>query len=192
MTMGDLNMHGGSRSLSPNAAPFHPYFEPCNIAIYNDGMPSLTLTSEADCSKILHGIQDEALDEGFPPDAGDAAELDDVDAYVEEMALLAFLEEQEQMARSDFSHIKKRWEARRKEGLKGRPRKPKHLVDTKKHVGRKSDAFAMNCKSLVVHSHHHHGSSMRARDVYRDTIVKAKVIPSVQPRPVIQQPRKQY
>jgi hypothetical protein len=194
MTMSEPKMVDQHRGLSPNAPAFHPYFEPCHIAIYNEGMPSLTLTTEQDRFKILHGIQDEALDEGFPPDADDAAELDAVDAYVEEMALLAFMEEQEQMAREGFVHIKKRWEARRKEGLKGRPHPAKHLFDKKTHTAVHHDAFAVNCKSLVSYSHHNHGNQKPHQlEVPRhDPAIKQKGVAMAQKRSVIQQPRKQY
>jgi hypothetical protein len=125
--------------LSPNAAAFHPFYEPVNVAIYNDGVPSMTLVSEEEVCEILHGIQDEALDEGFPPTAADAAELEAVAAFVECMAMLAYMEEREEEARLTFCHIKKRWEVRRSEGLqlasrRTEPRNAKHIAGARRSV----------------------------------------------------------
>jgi hypothetical protein len=150
--------------LSANAQPFHPFYAPVNIAIFNDGVPSLTLMTESDLTKILHGIQDDALDEGFPPDAQDAAELEAAEAFVETMADLARMEEREEEAR-DFVHIKKRWEVRRSEGLIGRPHAAKHSVDPVMHLPK-----ATGISSLIHYSHAAQrmfalGDKMRVREM---------------------------
>jgi hypothetical protein len=108
-----------SPSLSPFATPYHPESTAIDIAIYNDGVPSMMLVSEADVYSVLQGIED--ILESFPLDAADAAELDAVDAFVECMAMLAYMEEREERCRNEFVHIKMRWEARRAKGLVGRP-----------------------------------------------------------------------
>jgi hypothetical protein len=120
--------------LSPHAAPFHPLFEPVNIAIFNDGIPTMSLPTEFDRFKILRGIGDEALDENFPPDAHEAAELDAADAFVLQMADLAWMEEMEERARTSFSHVKKRWEVRRAQGPSGHPKPAMHLVAPRQHL----------------------------------------------------------
>ena len=182
-------------TLSPHAAPFHPYFkkEDSQFAIYNEGMPCLVVTTEADLSNLLHGIQDEALDEGFPPDAQEAAELEAVDDFVETMAALSLLEEREERARHEFNHIKKRWEVRRAEGLRGRPRPPMHLVDPKLHKTTTMSVVAVN--SIVPYSHYHvQQEKMRLRESAlsrRDFTVKKSSVMVQQRRAVIQQPRKQ-
>jgi hypothetical protein len=138
--------------LSPNAATFHPFFEPVNVAIYNDGVPVMTLVSEEEVCEILHGIQDDALDEGFPPTASEAAELEAVADFVRSMAMMAYLEEREESARLTFCHITKRWEVRRSEGLQGRPRPARHTVEEVKHLPRSS----LNATSIVPHTMHRH------------------------------------
>jgi hypothetical protein len=147
--------------LSANAAAFHPTFEPVNIAIFNDGIPSMTLVSEEEVCEILHGIQDDALDEGFPPTAADAAELEAVAAFVECMAMLAYLEEREERARLTFCHIKKRWEVRRSEGLVGRPRPAKHTVEEVKHLPRPS----VHTMAIVPNTHRHTEVKMRHQEL---------------------------
>ena len=136
--------------LSANASPFHPAYEHVNIAIFNDGVPSLSMTSEKDCMKILHGIQDEALDDEFPPDAQEAAELESVENFVRCMAELALMEEREERARGSFDHIKKRFEVRREEGLIGRPKPAKHSIEPVQHL-----PPAAKTTSLVPHAHSH-------------------------------------
>jgi hypothetical protein len=145
--------------LSPNAAAFHPFFEPVNVAIYNNGVPSMTLVSEDEVCEILHGIQDDALDEGFPPTASEAAELEAVADFVQSMAMLAYMEEREERARLTFCHIKKRWEVRRSEGLIGRPRPAKHSVEEVKHLPRS----AVHTMSIVPYTHRHTETEAKMR-----------------------------
>jgi hypothetical protein len=133
--------------LSPTAVPFHPLYEPVHLMIFNDGIPSLTYVSEVDRFNALHGIQDDAIDEGFPPTAQEAAELEDTDAYVYLMARLDMMEECEERARA-FTHGPKRWEVRRRRGLLGRPRPAMHLVTPASHGPALSGS-----RSLVASTH---------------------------------------
>lgn len=180
------------RTLSASAKPFHPhcFYEPVSVAIYNEGIPSMVLKSEDAVSQILHGIQDEALDEEFPPDAQEAAELEAVEIFVEMMAQLSLLEEMEERARTSFSHIKKRWEARRKEGLKNRPRSPKHMVDRSDHKTQTHTLFSSQCRSVVPYSHHHNREKVLQHEAVARRNETVRKMPVMQ-RPVIQQPRKQ-
>jgi hypothetical protein len=185
-----------SYHLRPDAPAFHPLYEEVNLAIYNDGVPTMSFTSEKDRCRALRDIQDEAIDEGFPPDAWDAAEIDAAEAFVETMALLALLEEQEEKARFEFNHIKKRWEVRRSEGLSGRPKPPRNVVEFAVHDNKNHNAF-VHVQSIVPHSHYtakdakvrqHHN------DTRRDIKAANRKVPVHQshsmPRNVTQQPRK--
>jgi hypothetical protein len=181
--------------LSASAKPFHPYtfHDPVNSMIYNDGIPSMVMGSKDGMSQILHGIQDDALDEEFPPDAQEAAELEAVEIFVEMMAQLSLLEEMEESSRVDFHHIKKRWECRRQEGLKSRPHAPRNLVDRNEHKASMS-SFAANCRSLVPHSHHRHREQMMMTHhdaARRGGKSKTSAAGTTASRTVIQQPRKQ-
>lgn len=120
--------------LSVDAAPFYPSgFCSAPIMVYNDGQPSMTCGSEKDLVDILHGIDDEALDAFFPPDAEEAYELESAEVFVQEMATLAMLEEREERARRTMSHLEKRWEVRRAAGLMGRPRPAMHVIEPVQH-----------------------------------------------------------
>jgi hypothetical protein len=88
----------------------------------------MTLRTEKDRYDILQGIDDEALDEVFPPDAEEAFELETTEAFVREMATLAMMEEREELARRSFRNYEKRWEVRRAAGPSGRPRPAMHLI----------------------------------------------------------------
>jgi hypothetical protein len=181
---------GSASRFNANAAPFHPgagYETYIDMCIYNDGHPSLTMTTHHDVNELLHGIQDEALDENFPPNAIDAAELDAMEDFVETLAILQLLEEREERARNGFCHIKKRWEARRAQGLIGRPHPARHLVDANVHLV--NTAAVEKSYSLVVHN-----VKMRAHEMMmhqqRNALTKNKIV-HMHPRNVIQQPRKQ-
>lgn len=100
---GLANIFRSAAKLDPSAQPFipNPHEEATvsladaanpNFAIYNDGVPSLTPTSLKD---VLAGINDEAIDENFAPDAREAAELEMVDHYVQELAKMDILEDRE-------------------------------------------------------------------------------------------------
>lgn len=104
----------------------------------------------------------------------DAAELDAVDDFLRALVDLSFLEENEEKTREDFSHtFKKRWEARRQQGLVGRPHaastlranfgchgymmkgQEERLVHYDRH--RRSHANALNRRYLLdVSKKHHH------------------------------------
>jgi len=176
--------------LSADAPPFHPMYEQVNIAIFNDGVPCMVLPTEADRAKVLHGIDDQAIDDQFPPDAEDAAELEAAEAFVMEMAHLALLEEREERARSGFVHIKKRWEARRAEGPSGRPRPAMNLIVPVDHF-----AKHQNVTTIVPFSQVHR--MMVQEDKIRMHEIKRQVEPrriktiGVHRQP-IQQPRKHY
>ncbi len=155
----------------------------------------MSLRSEEDRNAILHQIEDDAIDEGFPPDAAEAAELDAAEAFVETMAMLALMEEKEEKARFEFNHVKKRWEVRRSEGLHGKPKPPKRVVLPANHDTKTHAAFTTNTRSLVPHSHHQHpaagapksGGRQRETTTYR---ASPKVVMNQPPRYLVQQPRK--
>ena len=188
------------RPLRFEAAPFYPHMMACSphpsleFAIYNDGQPTLMATCEAEVSEILHGIQDDALDEQFPPDAQDAAELEDVDAFNEMQALLALMEERDQTARKGFCHIQRRWEVRRSQGLAmGRKPKPAHMTMESKAMPHASRSH-VTTRAIVSHAHH---SKAGPDKVMRDPVVmhqmgRNKMMNQHAPRQIpIQQPRKQ-
>lgn len=177
-------------TLSADAAPFHPMYEPMNIAIYNDGVPSMTLTTEKDRHDLLYGIEDQALDEQFPPDAEDAYELEAAEAFVMEMVNLAMLEEREERARNTFFHIQKRWEVRRAAGPSGRPRPAMNLIVPVNHSSKHP---AINIKALVPHAHHYRAlANDRTQGV---KMTQQRIEPRLtrtmaMPQRPIQQPRK--
>lgn len=89
--------------------------------IFNNGVPEGVVFGEHADHEVLQNIPDEAIDEAFPPTAADAAEMDFVDDYIRALVDISFLEDGEERARTEFDHLKKRWEARRGDGLKGKP-----------------------------------------------------------------------
>lgn len=112
--------------LSPNANPFVPTMgeydnESDFKAIYVNGVPELMVVGNHPDHEVIHNISDDAIDEVFPPTATDVAELEAVDEFLRTMVDLSYLEEKEESARNGFSHVKKRWELRRQQGLKGKP-----------------------------------------------------------------------
>lgn len=109
--------------LSPTAKPF----QPVEFAIFNDGVPSSVYYGSHPEHEVLMHIEDDALDEKFPPSASDAAEIEAVEAFVDLMAWLSFLDEHEESARTSFKGFPKRWESRRAAGLIGKP----HAVKNK-------------------------------------------------------------
>lgn len=113
------------------------------------------MTSEHDIAQMLQGIQDSAIDENFPPTAQDAAELEAVQAFVEMMAQLAFLEENEEQDRMNFVSFDKRWECRRAEGLVGKPHAAKGLVQLKDHSPRAAQSIKTLAKATQMHPHPH-------------------------------------
>ncbi|GKZ01418.1 hypothetical protein MPSEU_001092600 [Mayamaea pseudoterrestris] len=212
--MKDLS-HSQERSLRFDAAPFYPTGSTSGImsslpsssyefAIYNEGKPCMMATSEADVNNILHGIQDDALDEGFPPDARDAAELEDVDAYNEMQALLDLMEERDEEARERYSHVGKRWESRRQQGL-GVGQKPKQASSsalmnrdgTSKAMMMPHSPPRIPTQAIQTHSHHNfsnkvmHDMDPRRPDRSGGMGRQSKGMYHYGPREVrIQQPRK--
>lgn len=177
--------------LSANAPPFYPDFHSnVNIAIYNDGIPCLTLVSEQDIFNVLNGIEDPV--ECYPPDASEAAELDAVDEFVETMATLNFLEELEERARNDFTHVKKRWEARRSDGLKGRPHPAKNLVQPVIHLPGCAVPHNADIRTLVKSMPVPPSDSLSLHDLKMQGKAPKHVTPrNSAHKHVIQQPRKQ-
>merc|ERR1711884_974495 len=122
--------------LSVTAKPFHPtHGKEIDAIIYNDGIPSLSYYDENENKSeteithdFLRSITDETIEEAFPPSAEDAAELDEVDVFVELMASLAHLEEREERTRfdPDYKLFGKRWMSRRE--LVDKPHPPKHTI----------------------------------------------------------------
>ena len=63
--------------LSPLAKPFEPVYE---FAIFNDGVPSSVYYGSHPEHEVLLHIEDDAIDETFPPSASDVSfSLFDVD-----------------------------------------------------------------------------------------------------------------
>lgn len=177
--------------LSVDAAPFHPFGlwrDPVNICIYNDGEPTMTLVTEKDRYDILQGINDEALDDVFPPDAEEAFELETTEAFVREMATLAMLEEREEQARRTFLHYEKRWEVRRAAGPSGRPRPAMHLILPVVHNVK---IYRPDTTALAFH----HITGRRFVEQYERSKLEKRVCSrrtkatSAPPRPIVQ-PRK--
>lgn len=76
--------------LSPLAAPFHPREgEETFGLVYNNGMPAASIVAGE--HEVLHNIQDDALEEAFPPDAAEAAELEAAQDFVMTMAFLGLM-----------------------------------------------------------------------------------------------------
>ena len=78
--------------LSVNAKPFHPTYHDETEDIPSEDQVT-TRTADAN-----EAINNQTGDE-FSPSAQEAAELEEVEAYVEMMATLAHLEEEEEMTR---------------------------------------------------------------------------------------------
>ena len=177
--------------MRADAPPFHPAsFEHSDFGVlYNDGVPGYVVTRENDVAKVLHGIQDQAIDENFPPTAQDAAEMEAVQAFVEMMATLAFLEEHEEEDRflKLGSSFEKRWETRRAAGLTGKPNPAKGTVQPKDHNPRPP---MHSIKSLVkmapTHVHPPKEAMMKPPKV-----ALPKTVKHATGRHPIQQPRKQ-
>lgn len=175
--------------LSPLATPFQPASSSMTGVICNDGCPSL-VSSDHD---ILQGIPDETIDE-FPQTAQDAAELEAVEMFVDILATLSILEEREDRARSSFCHVTKRWEVRREDGLVGKPRLAKNLVQLidHAHTGKPVTTTDVVPATQRMNAADILESRQRAREEARRQNSRAdkKMGRMNQPRP-LQQPRKQ-
>jgi hypothetical protein len=206
--LSDIDDSDNHMKLSPFAKEFQPTMEDpavtvtgddIHLCIFNDGVPSLVMASESDVTNLLHGISDNAIDENFPPTAQEAAELEDVEAFVEMMASFADQEAREERARVSFDHVKKRWETRRADGLIGRPRPAKHSVEPVNHNQPKLSSSNELVKSSEVHSQRMllkhqklHQKDLEFRNKHMDMGANKKGASSLgghQRRP-IQQPRK--
>lgn len=69
------------------------------------------------------------------------AEIEAVQDFVDLMAWLSFLDENEESARTSFAGFSKRWESRRAAGLVGKP-----------HAGRSTALAAVIAKAAAAHS----------------------------------------
>jgi len=138
-------------------------------------------------SDFIRGISDEAIDECFPPTAQDVAELEAVDYFVNTLAQLDFLEEQEERIRLDLSILPKRWAARRE--LHGKPRPARSEVLSKSHPSHEDEMklirYDRKCRAFEKNDHSKYTISSQ-HDVIRAN-------KNLNPRRVnkpIQQPRK--
>lgn len=111
-------------NLSPSAPPF----EPIEFAIFNDGVPGSVFFGVHPEHEIVQHIPDEAIEEIFPPSAEDVAELEAAEDWVETLAWLAYLDECDEAARFSMAGFGKRWAARRKAGLIGKPHPARSVV----------------------------------------------------------------
>ena len=189
--------------LSALAPAFHPS-EECmsspdiHLCIFNNGVPSLVMASEADISDLLHGISDAALDEQFRPTAEEAAELELVQDFVTMMAQLDAMEVREERARVSFDHVQKRWESRRAQGLVGRPKPAKHSVEpVNHHINGVGNSFDSQEVSIVPSHHQRHARRMlmkhqtlHQKDLAARGFAKHTKQNHQGPRHDIQQPRK--
>lgn len=189
--MKTAKMNPPTFGMRADAPPFHPAsFEHSDFgAIYNDGVPGFVLTTEHDVAQVLSGIQDRAIDENFPPTAQEAAEMEAVQAFVEMMAMFAFLEEHEEEARNNFGSFEKRWERRRAEGLNGKPNPAKGLVQPKDHSprGPMHSVKTLVKNHVVVHPPHKQAMNKLPKAVISKNAKHANGTG----RHPIQQPRKQ-
>jgi hypothetical protein len=159
-----------------------------NNVIYNDGIPSLSF--QGSHSDFLRSIQDEVLDEAFPPTAEEAAELEAVEIFVEMMATLSYLEDREEATRSVHAGLKKRWEARRE--LVGRPKPAKYLIKPVIHM----QPTVAGTTELVSHDHSNileeHRMRQRGQQVRMTKLAYSKKYnKGTGHQKPIQQPRKQ-
>uniref|UniRef100_A0A6U3S1N0 Uncharacterized protein n=2 Tax=Ditylum brightwellii TaxID=49249 RepID=A0A6U3S1N0_9STRA len=189
----------GTSLLSPLASPFTPtprYAEASpEFVIFADGKPSLVCAGDHPEHEILQGIDDSAIDEMFPPTAEEAAEIEAVEFFVTTLAEISLLEDREERARTAFSHIKKRWEARRGAGLRGKPYPARSNPDQFKSAG-----LAKSKETSLISTEHYPRafalpdveSRLRCKDAKRREI--SQKINKNQHRQLmpIQQPRKHY
>jgi hypothetical protein len=106
--------------LSATAPAFVPAY--CNLDLLTaDGSPSAVFYSPPS-SPVRRGssvelLSDECIEELFPPSDEELHELEIVDQYVELLAYLDMLEEQEAFLPEEFleANFQKRWESRRRE-----------------------------------------------------------------------------
>lgn len=213
-----LNKEKEDSSLSATAKPFFPS-EPSPFgAIFNNGVPCLTPATKKDCSDIIRGISDDAIDENFPPDATEAAELEETEKFTSELAHLSLLEDrevrhsvsivahhsltlvlinpfQERSRKNPFAEMEKRWESRRSEGLRShlRSRSPHlHMVIAPEHHLPKKPTDVTSL--LPANSNLYHRNPREYSKAHTEQKGMTKHMASSKPiryRKPIQQPRKQ-
>jgi hypothetical protein len=145
-------MPPASAILSPLAAPFYPSSnmeEECPFSvIYSNGIPTGLINEH----ESIANIPDYTIDEKFPPTAVDAAEMDAVDDFLNVMVDLSFIEDREERGRTDIGSVaSRRWEAKRQEGLKGRP----HLsYGSVERIIHEANQMNKNEKRLIPNARH--------------------------------------
>eukprot|EP00551_Chaetoceros_affinis_P010426 CAMPEP_0203663468 /NCGR_PEP_ID=MMETSP0090-20130426/1058_1 /ASSEMBLY_ACC=CAM_ASM_001088 /TAXON_ID=426623 /ORGANISM="Chaetoceros affinis, Strain CCMP159" /LENGTH=131 /DNA_ID=CAMNT_0050526391 /DNA_START=79 /DNA_END=475 /DNA_ORIENTATION=+ len=130
-------MPPASAVLSPLAIPFYPSStsDGSFSVVYTDGMP-VGLMNEHD---VIANIPDNTIDEVFPPSAVDAAEMDAVDDFLNVMVDLSFIEDREERGRTNLGFVTpRRWEAKRKDGLRGGHTYPVDVSNVSAMKGTKS------------------------------------------------------
>jgi len=163
------------------------------FAIFNDGVPSSVFYGSHPDHDVIRLISDEAIDELFPPSAEEVAEMEAADEFVETMAWLSYLDECDMAARSSFAGYKKRWAARREDGLIGRPHpaKARHQESGTHSVGSETESPT----TLVMYAPRNF--EMRPRKVDSRVHGASSGVPKNSKglhghRAPIQQPRKHY
>ena len=180
--------------LSPLAPAFTP--NTAQFAIYNNGVPCMVSAGKRGESEIIAGLSDEVLDIIFPLTAEDVAEMEECDAFVEVLATLSLLEDRESVYRARFDDFhSKRWEARREEGLVGRPHAVRNTIKPKKHfaLGKHVESEKSIVKvdpstkqSQMMQARHRSSADAKSMRVPSNMKRYASVT-----RPIVQ-PRKQY
>lgn len=164
--------------LNPHATSFHPRFdEPLDFGtIYTEGVPTASFSGTSHPEHdTLHNIADDALDDAFPPSADEAAELDAAMDFVLAMSYLSVVEEQEERARANLSHVAgMRWEARRARGMVGRPHPAKSpKASTYVGMARNHQIYSQETDIVPyngdkkVHMPYHDMECMRSRNIGR-------------------------
>ncbi|GMI51564.1 hypothetical protein ScalyP_jg6361 [Parmales sp. scaly parma] len=162
--------------LSPLAAPF-AFGQPQGLnVIHCNGIPSAVFFDDHRSSRrssSIGGLSDEAIDECFPPTDEDLAELEVMDQYLEMLAFLESVETQEENKRT-FALHRKRFEARRQDGLTGKPHQVSEsrvLESRKKQFkGTELEKFHLWASTKGTHDNHvaprspphHHKTSKQA------------------------------
>uniref|UniRef100_A0A7S2MV14 Uncharacterized protein n=1 Tax=Helicotheca tamesis TaxID=374047 RepID=A0A7S2MV14_9STRA len=185
--------------LSPLAVPFTPdhcYTQASpEFVIFTNGRPSLVCAGDHPEHEILQGIDDEAIDELFPPNAEEAAEIEAAEDFVAALADISLLEDREERARNEFSHIRKRWEARREEGLRGKPHPARSTPDHTRSVSltkSKETSIVPTENYPRAYSFPDIESRLRCKDNKRRELTGHKINRNQHKVTPIQQPRKHY
>jgi hypothetical protein len=140
--------------------------------------------------ELLSGIADEAIDDCFPPTAQEVSEMEAAEMFVALMSHLSFLEEREEHDRTDLSEFAKRWEARRSEGLVGKPRRP---MEQKQAAPSHHTRVVHETKIVNYDQRHKNLAILQTRDRDRVRAEDKRIFAKVKKnraRPPIIQPRK--